>query len=362
METCIICGKYVDTYKSYYKAPAGLVCFECGNEFKTNADNMVLQNSESKTAISIPYSPKQIKKHLDEYVIGQDKVKEALSIAIYNHYKRLKKGDAIYPEIKIDKSNILLGGDSGTGKTYICKTISDLIDVPFTIVDATAFTQAGYVGEDIETILTRLYIEANGDISKAEMGIVFIDEIDKLGMRNNIHDSSGLGVQQSLLKFLEGSIVDVPTTLSKKYERETIQMNTDNILFICSGAFVGLDELNEENLINYGLIPELVGRLTVKVKTNKLTAEDFKNILTKTSNNIISQYKKLFALDGIRLDIKEDAVELIANAAYNSRLGARSLKTILESILHNAMYELPKSGRKLLTINKEYIDNLESTE
>jgi ATP-dependent Clp protease ATP-binding subunit ClpX len=355
MEYCLLCNEYVNTKDRYYTSPNGYICFKCGYDLINMTSNLTLHNGYDEIDSFTQYKPKAIVEYLNKHVIGQNNVKETLAIAVYNHYKRIKK-DTIYPNIKLEKSNILLAGPSGSGKTLLCKTIAKLFDVPFVIVDATTFTQAGYIGEDIESMLTKLYLEANSSISKTEKGIVFIDEIDKIASKPTIgRDASGLGVQQALLKFLEGSIVNTPTELGKRTDKNVVQINTDNILFICSGAFVNLDEITEDSLINFGLIPELIGRLPIKIKTDKLTEQNIRDILVTPENSILMQYKKLFMMDNIKLEVKPEALDEIAHICYESTLGARNIRTIFERILHDGMFNLPGSNRKTFTISKEYV-------
>ena len=256
-----------------------------------------------------------------------------------------------------DKSNILLIGPSGSGKTLICKTIAKILDVPFVICDATTFTQAGYIGEDVESMLTKLYLTSGCDKEKTERGIIFIDEIDKISeVKTTGRDASGLGVQQALLKFLEGSIVNTPTVLGKHPNVETIEINTENILFVCSGAFVKLIDTSVESLINFGLIPEILGRLPIIIQTNKLTKENIKDIITKPKNNIVQQYKELFKLDNIELCFSDDSIDYIVEQCYNSKLGARNIRSIFENIFYEDMFNLPGSNRKRLIVNKSYIE------
>jgi ATP-dependent Clp protease ATP-binding subunit ClpX len=297
---------------------------------------------EYKKQITRLLKPIDIYNKLNEYVIGQDEAKKTLSIAICNHYKRLKSSI-------IEKSNILMIGPSGSGKTLLCKTLAKVLDVPFVICDATTFTQAGYIGEDVESMLTKLYIESGCDIHRTESGIIFIDEIDKISeVKTMGRDASGLGVQQALLKFLEGSKVNVPTKLGKHQNCETIEINTDNILFICSGAFVNLNEHTIDGLIDFGLIPEMIGRLPIIVETNGLSQEDIKRIITEPKNNILEQYKEIFRLDGIELKFKEDAIELICKICYESKLGARGIRSVFEAILKDAMFNSPGKRKQFI--------------
>ena len=355
MDYCLLCSEQINTFiESYYKTPNGSVCKKCGDELFAMTKGFELMNVYTPLVQRFSLTPVQIYKELNEYIVGQDDAKKSLSIAVYNHYKRLHPSN-ILPDIVLEKSNILLAGPSGTGKTYMCKCISKLVDVPFVIVDATTFTQAGYIGEDIESMLTKLYIESGKDISKTEKGIIFIDEIDKIAAKQTIgRDASGLGVQQALLKFLEGSKVNVPVSLHKD-NKEIVQINTDNILFICSGAFVNLENYTDEDYIKFGLIPELLGRLPIKVKTDKLTIDELSKVISKSKNNIISQYKKLFKIDNIDLCFSEDSILYISELCYKTSLGARSIRTIFERILKEAMFNYPGTDRKRLVINKEYI-------
>lgn len=330
------------------------------------------------------YKPSEIKEFLDQYVIGQDEAKKCLSVAVYNHYKRINKKDDL-----IEKSNILLVGPTGTGKTLLARTIAKKLNVPFAIVDATVLTEAGYVGEDVESILTRLLQASDYDVAKAERGIVFIDEIDKIARKSDnpsiTRDVSGEGVQQALLKIIEGNIVNVPPQGGRKHpDQQMIAVNTENILFICGGAFEGIERhiaqrlntqvigygsrshrsgIDSDNLIQYvapqdlrayGLIPEIVGRMPVLAHLDPLDRDTLISILTKPKNALVKQYKELFSLDGVRLTIKKDVLEYIVDTAIEYKLGARGLRSICEAILMDAMFEAPSLGQVQFTVTLPY--------
>jgi ATP-dependent Clp protease ATP-binding subunit ClpX len=335
--------------------------------------------------------PNQIKDFIDQYVIGQDHAKKVLAVAVYNHYKRLSQ-PTTKDDVEIEKSNIIMVGETGTGKTLLARTIAKMLHVPFTIVDATVLTEAGYVGEDIESLLTRLLQAADYDVKSAERGIVFIDEIDKIARKGDnpsiTRDVSGEGVQQGLLKLLEGSIVNVPPQGGRKHpEQKMIPVDTKNILFICGGAFEGIErviakrlntkvvgygshkklaEVDQENILQYiipddirkfGLIPEIVGRLPVLTNLNPLDREALKRILTEPKNSIIKQYKKLFEMDKIKLSFSDDALEFVVDQAVSFKLGARGLRSICESIMLEAMFDMPSGTKKEFVVDRKYAES-----
>lgn len=368
------------------------LCTDCINFIDSARDAQIMKSekvsAEKETVNSIP-KPAEIKAFLDEYVIGQEEAKKYLSVAVYNHYKRIARKD-VADDVDIEKSNIVLVGPTGTGKTLLAKTIARLLDVPFTIVDATVLTEAGYVGEDIESLLTRLLQACDYDVEKAEKGIVFIDEIDKIARKSDnpsiTRDVSGEGVQQGLLKLLEGSVVLVPPQGGRKHpDQKLIPVNTKDILFICGGAFDGIERkiasrLNthivgyghdeskkkrqRDNLMKYvlpqdlksfGLIPEIIGRLPVLTSLDPLDREALRRILVEPKNAIIRQYKKLFEIDGIDLEFTEKALDAIVDKAIEYKLGARGLRSIVETVMVDAMFDSPSSDVKELLIDENYI-------
>ncbi len=389
---CSFCGKSQSSVRRLISSPS-TDSYICDNCVEICRDILTINPQNRKAErLTLP-TPMEIKQRLDEYIIGQDNAKRAMAVAVYNHYKRLNYNfthSIKQKNIELDKSNILLIGPTGVGKTLIAKTLARILKVPFVCVDATTFTEAGYVGDDVETALSKLLANANYDIVQAEMGIVYIDEVDKIAKkidsRNLTRDVSGEGVQQSLLKILEGTVVQVAQNLRKTPSQDTISMNTSNILFICGGAFVKLESIvqnreaqkkvgfyqeekinNNHNyrfiqnvqpndLVEFGLIPEFVGRLPVVVGLDKLDKVSMENILTKPKNNLIDQYKTFFKLDGIELDFQDSAISAIAQKALDLGMGARGLRTIMEEVMLDAMYISPsKKNLEKVSIDENCI-------
>lgn len=387
-EICSFCGAHITSDRILIHGLHGAICENCVqavNDVMRDIREEEGQRQRSEIKINL-LKPKEIKAKLDEYVIGQDEAKKVISVAVYNHYKRILYDQQ--DDVDIEKSNIILVGDTGTGKTLMARTIAQLLDVPFCIADATVFTEAGYVGEDVESILTRLLQAADYDVARAERGIVFIDEIDKVARKGAdnpsiTRDVSGEGVQQSLLKLLEGSLVNVPPQGGRKHpEQKFTVVNTKNILFIGSGAFNSINkiigermntnvigynkkhqELDKNNMMQYisaqdlktfGLIPELCGRFPVITYMNALDSDALKRILTEPKNALIKQYIRLFEIDGIELSFDEDALNYIVSKAVELKLGARGLRSIIEKIMTNAMFEFPSSKKKKIKITADY--------
>ena len=387
-EICSFCGAHITSDRILIHGLHGAICENCVqavNDVMRDIREEEGQRQRSEMKVNL-LKPKEIKAKLDEYVIGQDEAKKVISVAVYNHYKRILYDQQ--DDVDIEKSNIILVGDTGTGKTLMARTIAQLLDVPFCIADATVFTEAGYVGEDVESILTRLLQAADYDVARAERGIVFIDEIDKVARKGAdnpsiTRDVSGEGVQQSLLKLLEGSLVNVPPQGGRKHpEQKFTVVNTKNILFIGSGAFNSINkiigermntnvigynkkhqELDKNNMMQYisaqdlktfGLIPELCGRFPVITYMNALDSDALKRILTEPKNALIKQYIRLFEIDGIELSFDEDALDYIVSKAVELKLGARGLRSIIEKIMTNAMFEFPSSKKKKIKITADY--------
>ncbi len=396
-DCCSFCGRRRSEVDILFQGVDGSnicgACIEVGHKSLSEA-GLAAASPKAKpqpkgvTMNDVP-KPKEIKEFLDNYVIGQDEAKRSIAVAVYNHYKRLSvaQGDE---EVELDKSNIVLVGPTGTGKTLIARTIARLLKVPFTIVDATVLTQAGYVGEDVESILSRLLQAADYDTKAAERGIVFIDEIDKIARKGDnpsiTRDVSGEGVQQALLKILEGTVVNVPPQGGRKHpEQQFVQVNTKNILFICGGAFDGIEKriaqrlntramgygrvdtesIDRDNMLKYvqpqdirsfGIIPELVGRLPVLTHLEPLSREALRNILTEPKNAIISQYKAMLKMDGVELEFTNEALEFIVDKAVEFKLGARGLRSICEAVMKELMYEAPSSDEKSVVVTREYAE------
>ena len=393
MKQCSFCGRQENETKMMISGVFGNICAECASQ----AYQLIQDNKEEihQNTMQGMMKPKEIKAFLDQYIIGQDKAKERVAVAVYNHYKRINNKN-VTDDVEIEKSNILLLGETGTGKTMIARTVAKMLDVPFCIADATVLTESGYVGEDVESIITRLLQASDYDVEKAERGIIFIDEIDKIARKGDnpsiTRDVSGEGVQQGLLKLLEGSVVNVAPNGGRKHpDQKYVQVDTKNILFICAGAFDGLErkiaqrlnqhvvgytqQMNRKNikkddevlllskvtvqdLKKFGLIPEILGRLPVITYTESLDKDALIRILNEPKNAIVKQYVKLFEMDGIKLTFDKEVFEYVVDKTIKNKIGARGLRGIMENLMNKAMFEMPSMKKKRFNVTLEYAKSI----
>ncbi len=390
MKKCSFCGREENEVNLLLYGENGFICDDCVEKAHEVVRSQMMKVQTKGLSLDEIPKPREIKEYLDRYVIGQDSAKVTLSVAVYNHYKRLRslsQGDN--DDVELEKSNIIMVGSTGTGKTLLAKTIAKMLVVPFAMVDATVLTEAGYVGEDVESLLVRLLQAADGDVAYAEKGIVFIDEIDKIARKSDnpsiTRDVSGEGVQQGLLKLLEGSVVNVPPQGGRKHpEQKFIQVNTKNILFICGGAFDGIEKriahrlnthvvgfdaaknsskLDKTNMMQYispmdlksfGLIPEIIGRLPILTHLDTLDRKALRSILTEPKNSIVKQYVKMFELDGVKLTFADEALDYVVDKTLEFGLGARGLRSLIEMIMRDAMFEVPSSDAKTFDVTLDY--------
>lgn len=394
---CVMCGSHKDEVEKMIAGPGVYICDSCVELCSDILNEEAYDEDEDELSLSNLPTPKELKEHLDEYIIGQDRAKKQISTAVYNHYKRILHSDkktfksSKEEKVEIKKSNIMVVGPTGCGKTLLAETIAKKLNVPFAIADATPLTQAGYVGDDPESILLKLIQNADYDIERAQKGIIYIDEIDKISRKSEnvsiTRDVGGEGVQQALLKILEGTVATVPPNGGRKHpNQENIPIDTTNILFICGGSFEGMEKLIEErlgkkgigfaetrnktvktdkkdlfkyaqptDLIKFGLLPEFVGRVPVITKLSKLDVDDMVKVLTEPKNSLIKQYKALMKIDNIEMKFEKQALECIAKSVIDKNIGARGLRTLLEEILSDAMYELPSSGESEFDVTEELV-------